>query len=89
MRQKIIWGVLIGVVSWIMTSFAGGIDGVKMMSTLGGLPALLIILGSAGSLIVLARSRELLAPSNKKTQAVQRPVLTSTAPVNAATAITA
>ncbi|WP_148264854.1 BCCT family transporter [Collimonas fungivorans] len=62
MWQKITWGLLIGVVSWIMTSFAGGVAGVKMMSNLGGLPALLIILGSAGSLIVLARSGALLAP---------------------------
>ena len=59
MRQKIIWGLLIGLVSWIMTSFAGGVAGIKMMSNLGGLPALLIILGCAGSLIMLMRGSQL------------------------------
>ena len=40
---KILWGSIIGVVSWTMVSFVG-IDGIKMLSTLGGLPAALIIL---------------------------------------------
>lgn len=74
MRQKIIWGALIGVVSWIMTSFAGGVAGIKMMSNLGGLPALLIILGCGGSLILLARSsqifKEACGPSDENQTAI-------------------
>ena len=40
---KILWGSIIGVVSWTMVSFVG-IDGIKMLSNLGGLPAAVIIL---------------------------------------------
>ena len=36
---KIIWGVSVGTVAWIMISFTGGVDGVKMLSNLGGFPA--------------------------------------------------
>ncbi|MDC3224524.1 BCCT family transporter [Mariniblastus sp.] len=36
---KIVWGVTVGMVAWIMICFAGGVKGVKMLSTLGGLPA--------------------------------------------------
>ena len=39
---KVFWGVLMGTVSWIMISFAGGITGVKMLSNLGGGPALIL-----------------------------------------------
>lgn len=47
---KLIWGCTIGFVAWIMTSFAG-IEGIKMMSNLGGLPALFIVLGCNAALI--------------------------------------
>lgn len=47
--MKIIWGVVVGIIAWVMTSFVG-IDGVKMLSNLGGLPALVIILLASGSL---------------------------------------
>jgi len=36
---KIVWGVTVGMVAWIMICFAGGVEGVKTLSTLGGLPA--------------------------------------------------
>jgi glycine betaine transporter len=36
---KIIWGVLIGGISFVMVS-STGIDGVRMLSNLGGFPAL-------------------------------------------------
>jgi choline-glycine betaine transporter len=42
---KVLWGSIIGVVSWTMVSFVG-IDGIKMLSNLGGLPAALIILAT-------------------------------------------
>lgn len=47
---KVVWGALICVVSWVMISFAGGIDGIKILGNLGGLPALLIVGGAMFSL---------------------------------------
>lgn len=46
-RIKLSWGLLIGLVSWIMIAFSGdgatqGLDGIRILSNLGGLPALLI-----------------------------------------------
>ncbi|WP_110685373.1 BCCT family transporter [Salinicola aestuarinus] len=49
--MKVIWGVIVGIVSWVMVSFVG-IDGVKMLSNLGGLPSMLIVLLASGSLWV-------------------------------------
>ncbi len=49
-KLKLIWGVSIGTVAWIMVSFAK-IDGIRMMSNLGGLPAMFIILGLNVALI--------------------------------------
>ncbi|MFC0269585.1 BCCT family transporter [Kushneria aurantia] len=46
---KIVWGAVIGIVAWVMTSFVG-IDGIKMLSNLGGLPAMLMILLASLSL---------------------------------------
>lgn len=40
---KILWGGTIGVVAWVMITFAG-IGGIKMISNLGGLPALFVVL---------------------------------------------
>jgi len=54
---KVVWGGLICVVSWVMISFAGGIDGIKILSNLGGFPALLII---GGSIFSLFKMKELL-----------------------------
>jgi len=50
---KIIWGVTIGLIAWIMISFAH-LDGVRMLSTLGGLPALLLCLVVTFCLIKVA-----------------------------------
>lgn len=36
---KIVWGLTVGTVAWIMISFTGGVEGVKMLSNLGGFPA--------------------------------------------------
>ncbi|WP_280562952.1 MULTISPECIES: BCCT family transporter [unclassified Chromohalobacter] len=47
--MKILWGVIVGIVSWVMVSFVG-IDGIKMLSNLGGLPALIVVLLATGSL---------------------------------------
>lgn len=40
---KIIWGTAIGIIAWAMISTAG-IDGIKLISILGGLPAMLLII---------------------------------------------
>jgi len=50
---KIFWGVLIGAVAFVMTA-TNGVDGVRMLSNLGGAPGLIIIAGCAASLIRLA-----------------------------------
>jgi glycine betaine transporter len=43
-RLKIIWVVLLCLMAWIMVTFSG-IDGVRMLSNVGGLPALFVVLG--------------------------------------------
>lgn len=53
-KLKIIWGTTIGIIAWVMISFAS-LDGIRMMNSLGGLPALLIIMISNISLWVLLR----------------------------------
>lgn len=40
---KIVWGSLVGLIAWVMVANAG-IDGIKMASTLGGFPALFLVL---------------------------------------------
>ncbi|CAE6949474.1 BCCT family transporter [Vibrio sp. B1FLJ16] len=52
---KILWGTLIGLVAWIMVSTVG-INGVKQLSNLGGLPATLIILACSLTLIKWLRN---------------------------------
>jgi choline-glycine betaine transporter len=49
---KLIWAVAVGFAAWIMTALSG-IDGVRMLSNLGGLPALFIILTFNVVLILL------------------------------------
>jgi len=39
---KLIWASLVGMAAWIMVTFSG-IDGVRMLSNLGGFPALFVI----------------------------------------------
>ncbi len=50
---KIFWGALIGAVAFIMTATTG-IDGVRMLSNLGGLPGLFILI-AMGAVIVSLR----------------------------------
>ena len=54
---KVLWGTMIGVVSWTMVSFVG-IDGIKMLSNLGGLPAAIIILATSLTLWKWIRNPE-------------------------------
>ena len=39
---KFSWGILVGLVAWIMVSYSG-VEGVKMLSNLGGLPSLFLM----------------------------------------------
>ncbi len=55
---KIAWGSLIGLIAWIMVSFAGegkdkGLEGVKILSNLGGFPALILMLFVAWGMVKL------------------------------------
>jgi len=50
---KIVWGVMIGLIAWVMISFAH-IDGIRMLSTLGGLPALFLCIGATICIIMVA-----------------------------------
>ncbi|MEE2690409.1 MAG: BCCT family transporter [Pseudomonadota bacterium] len=56
LRIKIFWGVLIGLISWTMTATTG-VAGVRMLSNLGGLPGVLILIGSGGFLARLIVDR--------------------------------
>ncbi|WP_341224851.1 BCCT family transporter [uncultured Arcticibacterium sp.] len=54
---KVIWGVLIGTVSYIMLTYAG-IDGIRILSVLGGFPSMfLIIIAALGLLKMLIYSK--------------------------------
>ncbi|PPC73996.1 BCCT transporter [Pokkaliibacter plantistimulans] len=65
LKMKLVWGGTIGFVAWVMTGFAG-IDGIKMMSNLGGLPALFIILGITASLVKVLLSADLLGMADNR-----------------------
>ena len=47
---KIAWGVTVGLVAWVMISFAD-IEGIKIISTLGGFPAAILLVFVCGSLV--------------------------------------
>ena len=49
-RLKVLWASLIGFTAWVMVTFSG-VDGVRMLSNLGGLPALFIVLAMNMALI--------------------------------------
>ena len=65
--MKVLWGVTIGVVSWTMVAFVG-IDGIKMLSNLGGLPALLIVLAVSLTLIKWVRKPDLIHSVSRMTE---------------------
>lgn len=50
-QLKVLWGSIIALVAWFMTAFSG-IDGIKMMSNLGGLPALFVVIAMNAALWV-------------------------------------
>ncbi|PPK85391.1 choline-glycine betaine transporter [Neolewinella xylanilytica] len=56
LRIKLLWGGVIGSVSWLLVSFAG-LDGIRLISTLGGFPAMLLfILAAVGLLRLVLKS---------------------------------
>ena len=60
---KVVWGVTVGLVAIILVA-ASGIDGIRMMSILGGFPALFVICGAALSVGAMAiRGRHDTAPA--------------------------
>lgn len=50
---KIVWGILLGAVAWITMSFAG-LDGLKALSNLGGIPTLILLVPVTWALIKVA-----------------------------------
>lgn len=50
MLVKVFWGALVGAVAWVMTATTG-VEGIRMLSNLGGLPGLFILI-SMGAVIV-------------------------------------
>lgn len=60
---KVVWGATVGLVATILVA-SSGIEGIRMMSVLGGFPALFVIIGAAVSLAVMAvRGRHQTAPA--------------------------
>lgn len=59
MPIKILWGTIIGLVAWIMVSTVE-VAGIKSLSNLGGLPAILIILCCSFTLIKWMKDPSLL-----------------------------
>lgn len=49
---KVLWGTLIGFLSWIMITYSG-IDGVRILSIIGGLPALFFLTLVSISLVMI------------------------------------
>ena len=49
---KFLWALVIGAVGWGSATYLG-VDGIKMLANLAGVPGLFIVLGSAGGLILM------------------------------------
>lgn len=69
--MKILWGATIGIVSWTMVAFVG-IDGIRMLSNLGGLPALIIVLAVSLTLVKWLRKPHLIARVSAMTDELPR-----------------
>jgi len=62
---KIIWGVFIGILAWIMITNSG-IEGIKILSTIGGFPILfLLLLLVASALKLLMKGKKIINSSNE------------------------
>ena len=58
---KILWGAAVGTVAWVMISFTGGTDGIKILSNLGGFPAAILELFIIGALVKVVLFHEQLS----------------------------
>ncbi|MEM7655345.1 MAG: BCCT family transporter [Bacteroidota bacterium] len=54
---KIAWGAAVGIIAWVMVTFAS-IDGIKMASNIGGLPALFLLIAIAWGMVRLILNPE-------------------------------
>ena len=69
---KVIWGVTVGTVAWIMISFTGGVAGVKMLSNLGGFPAAfleLLIIAALLKIVLYHKSMNLIEQEDDSAKA--------------------
>jgi len=54
---QVIWGTIVGTLAWIMISYSG-IEGIKMISVLGGFPALFLVIAiSLGALQLMITTK--------------------------------
>jgi choline-glycine betaine transporter len=53
---KLLWGGIIGTLAWTMVAFAG-VDGIRLINTLGGFPAMFLFILAGGSLLKLVFGR--------------------------------
>ena len=63
---KLVWGLIIGLISWIMLTYSG-IDGIRILSVLSGFPALFIVIVTALGLITFIVSPKLLPTEDSNT----------------------
>ena len=62
MGVQSVWGIAVGLVAVVLVA-GSGLDGIRMMSVLGGFPALFVIIGAALSLgVMMVRGRPAAAP---------------------------
>lgn len=54
LSMKIIWGCLLGGISYVMIA-SGGIEGIKMLSNIGGFPVMLLLIGVIVAAVRLLR----------------------------------
>lgn len=63
---KVAWGATVGTVAWVMISFAGGIEGIKIISTLGGFPAAFLFVFVIAALVRIVTRHEQLDVTKQK-----------------------
>lgn len=63
MMVQSVWGIAVGLCAVVLVA-GSGLDGIRMMSVLGGFPALFVIIGAALSLaVMMVRGRPTAAPA--------------------------
>jgi len=62
---KIIWGLVIGGLTYIMLS-TKGLDGIRILSVLGGFPALFIIIAAGFNLIKILFNKQLISMEERE-----------------------